>query len=46
MQQKALGQLQRSILDDLDERGVLVDPETKQILQQHQEVRTTSFICR
>ncbi|XP_028390926.1 uncharacterized protein LOC114515809 [Dendronephthya gigantea] len=36
-QQRALSQLQTSILDDLDEKGVLVDPETKAILQQHQE---------
>ena len=38
-QQRALGQLQTSIIDDLDEKGVLVDPETKEILKQHQEVR-------
>lgn len=36
-QQRALGQLQTGILDDLEEKGVLMDPETKEILQRHQD---------
>ena len=38
-QQKAINNLKRNLMDDMNERGVLSDPECQEIIDQHQQVR-------
>ena len=41
-QQAAIHNLKTSLIDDLNARGVLSDPDTQKVIQRHQKVDTVS----